>query len=176
MNFHAKFLTMKFTQNDFYETFTNAEIIKKIDKLDIRQIERILDEMYVQQPFFLSVILGYRYDVNGDEFDEIVKLHLYLWEYFRKNKKLCEKKVTNTSYEKAERKHLEMLKYTSEETNKEEIKNIYANDLQNLNSKSLWALMLYKFNSEPVLQKMSMKKKGPVLIEIKSFIECFENL
>lgn len=167
---------MKLTQKDFEETVTTLEIIKKIEKLDAKQIEKILDAMYVQQPFFLAVLIGYRFDVNLDEFDEIVKLHLLLWEYFSKIKNLDAKQVNESSYEEVERRHIEMLKYTSGETKKEEIKSIYSNDLQNLNSKSLWSSILFQIHHVPVLQNMSMAKKGPLLIEMKSFIECFEKI
>ncbi len=53
---------------------------------------------------------------------------------------------------------------------------IYSRDLHNLKSPALLTAVLFRCNNRPVLSKMDEKKKGIILIGIKSFIECFETI
>ena len=67
-----------------------------------------------------------------------------------------------------------MLQYLEGETDEKEKKDIYANDIQNMQSKALLTAVIVRFNMHPVMLNMSLRMRGIVFIGIKSCIECFE--
>lgn len=101
---------MKLTQKDFKETTILAGIINNIDKIDGRYADATSDDIYKYQPFLLSVMLGYKFDVTLEELDEIIKIHFIIWEYFKTNPQIMKKQITETDFEKAQIKIIEMLK------------------------------------------------------------------
>lgn len=167
---------LKFTHKDFNETRDLAGILKKIDNTDATYAEKILDEMFKRQPFFLTVLIGYRLDVTPEELDEIMKVYFIIWEYFRTNRNVQTKEVSQDHFEKAEHRNIQMLKYIEGEPTADAKSDIYGNDLQNLKSKSLMTAVFFRFNERPTLLKMEEMKKVAILIGVKSFIECFENI
>lgn len=167
---------IKFTQNDFNETKILAELIKKIDRIDSDYVNTISDEIFKFQPFFLTVLLGYQYDVTMEELEEIMKIYFIVWEYFKLNPNLQTKQVTESYFNKIQKKNIEMLRYTQGEPKENDKIEIYSSDLQNLKSKSLMTAIFFRFNERPTLLKMNIEKKGAIMIGIKSFIECFETI
>jgi hypothetical protein len=69
------------------------------------------DEIFRRQPFFLTVLLGYRLDVSSEELEEIMKIFFLIWEYFRPNQQVQSKKVKQKQFEKIMNRNLQMLKY-----------------------------------------------------------------
>ncbi len=167
---------MEFTQKDYDETGQLAELIKKIDRIDAAYTDTVSDEIFQRQPFFLSVLLGYRLDVSMEELEEIMKIYFLIWEYFRSNPNVQKKQVTQAYFEKTQAKNIGMLKYSEGEPNEREKMKVYSYDLQKLKSKALWTAILFRFHIRPVLQKMNTDIKGIILIGMKSFIDCFEAL
>lgn len=167
---------LKFTQNDFNEIESLAESIKKIDQIDSDYVSFISDEIYSRQPFFLSVLLGYRIDVTMEELEEIMKIYFLVWEYFRFKPNVQTIKVTESYFNKVLMKNIKMLKYSEGETNEIDKLEMFSSDLQNLKSKSLMTSVLFRFNERPTLLKMDIQKKGSIIIGIKSFVECFETI
>ena len=167
---------VRFTQNDVKETKIFAETVRKIDLIDADYVNSISDEIFKHQPFFLSVLLGYQMDVSMDEFEEIMKIHFLVWEFFRSNSNLKTKTVTESGYNKIQKRHLEMLRYSDGESKAEDKLEIFADDLQKLKSKSLWTAVFLRFNERPTLLKMDIQTKAAVMIGLKSFIECFEKI
>jgi hypothetical protein len=105
-----------------------------------------------------------------------MKIYFLIWEYFKQNKKIPTKKITESDFEKIQNRNIKMLQYTQGELEPNGTLKIYSNDLQNLKSKALLAAILFNFNNKPVLSKMQTGKKGIILVGIKSFIECFETI
>ncbi|WP_423128092.1 hypothetical protein [Gaoshiqia sp. Z1-71] len=167
---------MKFTQKDYDETGQLAELIKKIDHIDPAYVNTVSDEIFQRQPFFLSVLLGYQFDVSMEALEEIMKVYFLIWEYFRSNPNVQKKQVTQAFFEKNQAKNIGMLKYSEGEPNEREKMKVYFYDLQKLKSKALWTAVLYRCDSRPVLQKMNTEIKGIILIGMKSFIDCFETI
>lgn len=167
---------MRFTQKDFDETDQLAELIKRIDHVDAGYADAVSDEIFQRQPFFLSVLLGYHFDVSKEELEEIIKIYFLIWEYFRPNPNVQKKQVTQDYFEKIQAKNIGMLKYSEGEPGERAKRKVYSSDLQKLKSKSLWTAVLFRFDNRPVLQKMNTEVKGMISIGMKSFIECFEAL
>ena len=167
---------IKFTQNDFDEAKILAGSIRKIDRMDAAYVDAVSEEIFKMQPFFLSVLLGYSYDISLVELEEIMKIYFIVWEYFRSNPNVQKKHVTESLFNKIQQKNIEMLKYSECETKENEKSEIYAYDLQSLKSKSLLTAIFLRFNERAVLVNMVISKKGAIMIGIKSFIECFEKI
>jgi len=167
---------MEFTQNDFNESIELAELIRKIDLMDAEYVNTVTDEIYAKQPFFLTVLLGYRLDVRPKELEELMKIYFLIWEYFKSNQHVQTRKVNQAYFEKIQKRNIQMLKYSEGELTEKDKLKVFSPDLQNLQSKSLLAAIFFRFNNRPVLSKMKTEKKGLILIGIKSFIECFEKI
>ncbi|MBZ9632662.1 hypothetical protein LB465_17935 [Salegentibacter sp. LM13S] len=164
---------LTFTAKDYSETSELAGLIQKIDTSDAEYVDRISDEIFKYQPFFLTVVLGYRMDISSQELEEMIRIYLLVWEYFKSNKNLPKKKVTQTQFEEVQRQNMYTLHYSEGESEESRDK-IYTDELQNLKSKSLWAAVHFRYNTRPALINMDPEIKGITLIGILSFIQCFE--
>ena len=162
-----------YNEKDNSETSELAGLIRKIDTLDAQYVNRICEEIFKHQPFFLTVLLGYRADVSPQELEEIMKIYFLIWEYFGSNENLPKRKVTQAQFEKLQRGNKYMLDYSEGEP-EESREKIYTDTLQNLQSKSLWTAVLFRYNNRPVLINMDRENKGIILLGILSFIQSFE--
>ena len=169
-------MKIQFSPNDFNESIALEELTKKIDLIGAEYVNTVTDEIFKQQPFFLTVLLGYRLDVSSEELEEIMKIYFLIWEYFRNNQNIKTRKVTKASFEKIQKRNIQMLNYSAGEASRKDKMEIYAQDLQNLKSKSLLSAILLRFNHRPILVAMNNEKKGQIMIGIKSFMECFETI
>ena len=167
---------LKFTQQDLDETDWLAKVLREIDNIDAEYVNAVTDEIYKIQPYFLTVLLGYSYDVSGEELEEIMKIYFIIWEYFRLKPNIKKMKVTETFFDQIQAKNIGMLKYSEGEADKTEKIKIYAGDIQKLKSKSLWTAILFRYNNRIVISKMNSETRAAVLIGIKCFIECFEKI
>ena len=167
---------MDFTKNDFAEAKELANVQIKIDNFDAEYLNLVSEEIFQKQPFFLTVLLGYRLDTTRVELDEIIKIYFLIWEYFKTTKRVQTIKVTEGHFENIQNKNIAMLQYTDGESDDVEKMKIYSSDLGNLKSKALITAILFRYHERPVLLKMDGHKRAIVLIGIKSFIECFETI
>jgi hypothetical protein len=167
---------MDFKQNDSTEAKDLVKVQIKIDNIDAEYVNLISDEIFQKQPFFLTVLLGYRLDTTAIELEEIMKIYFLIWEYFRTNKKVQTIKVTEDYFETIQNKNIAMLQYADGGLDDVEKTKIYSSDLGNLKSKALFTAVLYRYNERTVLLKMEERKRTIILIGIKSFIECFETI
>ena len=108
---------MQFTEKDFKDSKKVSEIIKFIDLIDRKYIDTESDVIFKKQPFIISLILGYRIDFNEEEFEEITKVLLIIWEYFKDKNRIQTKQITEEQFEKFERRNIQMLKYLEGEKN-----------------------------------------------------------
>jgi hypothetical protein len=151
-----------------------GHILNKIDSQDVEYYGWITDEVCKWQPFFFSVILDYRHDLTPHQHNEMIKLYLLIWEYFKTKKNVFDQKITQEEFEKLQNRNIQMLKYVSGEKNQLEIMKIYAKDLENIKSKELFAVIAMRYLDTPVLYNLEEKSKAILLIGLKCFIECFE--
>jgi hypothetical protein len=128
------------------------------------------------QPFLLSILLGYRFDLKPEEHGEIIKIGLLIWEYFRENKNIRNKKLTEQHFERIQKRNLGMLKYLEGESDPAELLNITAIDLEYLKSKALLSGIFYRFDTQPIFMKIDSGTRGTILIGMKSIIECLEEI
>lgn len=168
---------MNLSELEINEANEVADLLSKIDKdWDEDYVNTVSDEIFQHQPFFLTALLGLRFDVTPEELEEIMKIYFFIWEYFKNNKKVFAKKVTEEGFEKVQKRHIEMLRYMEGEPNQKEKGKVVSSDFDNFKSRSLLAAVLLRYSTRSVLVKMNKQNKGFVFVGIKSFIECFDNL
>ena len=167
---------MKFSQQDFDEVGPLAGLLKKIDIIDATYVNLVSDEIFKRQPFFLSVLLGYHLDLAPAQMEEVMKVYFIIWEYFKKNKNVQTRVVTEDLFERIQRRNIQMLNYAEGEPSDHARKILYGHDMQKIQSKSLMTAVLFRFNERPDLVSMDEETKGIVLMGIKTFIECFETI
>ena len=166
---------MYLSEQDYNDAENVAGLMSKIEKMDEEYFHQISDEIYKYQPFFLTVLLGYRSDISMDELGEIMNSYFLIWEYFKPNNAIRAKKVTKSDFENIQMKNLQMLKYSEGEPTLQEMSIVFKDDLQNIKSKALLGVISLKILENPVLSEMDIQFKGKFLIDIKCFIECFES-
>jgi hypothetical protein len=167
---------MNITQQDLNEVSIVSALVNKIDAIDADYVDKISDEIFHMQPFFLTVLLGYRLDTTPIELEEIMRLYFLIWEYFRSNEKVQSRKITESCFEAFQLKNIEMLQYAEGEPGNTEKMEIYASDIDIIKSKALLAAAIFQLNNRPALVQMPENKRGMILIGLKSFIKCFETM
>ncbi|MEJ7736094.1 MAG: hypothetical protein WKF97_01595 [Chitinophagaceae bacterium] len=106
---------MEITDNDLSEVTEVTVLANKIDNIDAEYVNSTSDEIFQRQPFFLTVLLGYRLDTTPIELEEIMKIYFLIWEYFRPYSNVQTKKVTEDYFETIQSKHIDMLQYAEGE-------------------------------------------------------------
>lgn len=162
------------TKKDFKETKIVADIIKQLDKADAKYADAESDKIYEQQPFIISLILGYRLDQNQKELDQIVKMLFVIWNFFKGRGKFPRKKITEQQYDRILEKNIKMLQDSEREKDPEKKLEIYNSELSKIESKALFAAIYLLFDTEPALIKMRTEMKGIIMLGMVSLIECFE--
>ena len=148
------------------QILNNADFIKP-DYL-IKEREKIFEN----QPFLISLIMGYNQDLIPTETDEITKLILIVWEYFKYTKS-NQKKITPKRYEEFQNRNMHLLKYMESEPLTEQ-NSILKSDIENLKSKVLFSVIAHEFDTSKPLLEMNPKTRGIVYIGVKSLVECFD--
>lgn len=150
-------------------------LMNKIDNIGPEYVNTVSAEMFQYQPFFVTVLVGYRTDVSLDELEEMMKIYFLIWEYFGKNPGVRVTQITEKNFEAVQLRHIKMLK-DAQGGLPDARRELYANDWDYVKSKSLAAMIVLRIRERPVLAKMDKEKRGIILVGIKSFIECFEAL
>jgi hypothetical protein len=169
-------MSLKITNTDLQETNKVAGLIQKIDQIDGVYLQSICDEMFKFQPFMLSVMLGYRFDVPAQDMDEIIKLYCLVWEYFKGKKNIKEHQLTEEMFEKAIKRNVDFFKYLDGEGYANDFMNTTTSDLEHIKSKALLTGIFYRWNTHPGIVKMEDQIKSDLLIGLKSIIEGLEEL
>lgn len=148
-----------------YEDFKRINLIlEKIERLsnDFDYANHSTDELYIYQPFLLSVMMGYKFDLKADELEEALALYTVIWEYFKIHPKVKTSQVTENQFEHFQDLNIKMLnKADPTELEKTTI---------------LQAVLFEKFRNRPALMNMETQTKAALMIGIKTMIDCFEDL
>lgn len=149
-------------------------ILAMVDNIDVPTAEKLMDEIHHFQPFMISVILGFHFDLLPEEHGEVIKIGMLIWEFFKDKKGIKTKKVTQKQYERIQKRNVYLLKYLEGEPDMSEQSNIIAIDINKVKSKALLTIVWFRFKEIAILSKMTTENKGLVLIGMKSLIECLD--
>ena len=165
---------MDITKRDIVETEFVEALIKKVDKIRSTEASEISDRIVKNQPFIMSMLIGYKFDVKEEELNDIMKMLFVIYLYFEKKTDVNKKQINSKEFEKYEKRNIQFLKYFSGESIKGN--QLETNDqyLSNLNYKSLFTGILFMSNTQIGLKKMKSETKGIVVLGMKTLIDCLE--
>jgi hypothetical protein len=167
---------MIISKEDKEENLKVGQLIKKIELIDENYVNAESDIISQKQPFLISLILGYRFDLKPLELEEIMKIIFLIWEFFKKHHRAEIAKITETQFLRIQQRNVHMLKYFEGEQSKNSKLEVISADLENLKSKSLFTGVIFQFNQKVALLNMKTKTRGIILVGLKSLIECFEEI
>ena len=167
---------MIISEEDKKESEKVSLLLKRIELMDGHYINTASDIMSRQQPFLISLLLGYNHDLKATELEEMMKIIFLIWEYFKDIKQTNEVKISESQFERIHLRNIYMLKYFEEEKDKNDKLEFVDSDLRHLNSRALFAGVLFQFNQKQALVDMGDEERGVLLIGLKSLIECFEEI
>lgn len=169
-------MQMDFTSKDFEQTEQVARIVQLCDKADIEELERIVDEIYKYQPFVISMFLGYKDDMTPYQHDEILRVLIIIWLFFKSNKNVKRRKINVALFEKKQQKNVQFLQYLSGEPSNEAQLLTTGLNLGQLKSKALFTAVLFKIREGKTLKKLEQRTSNIILLGMKSLIETFEHV
>ena len=153
------------------------ELERKIDNnTDDEYENRVLEEMHVQHPIFYIGLLSYSPNLTKEEFEELKKIFFLIWEYFKLKPNILTNQFTDEFFYKIQNRNIELQLYLRDEPAQNEKLSIFTEDLQAVRSLSLLLTVLNRLNVRPVLEQMRMLKKLLIMVDVKSFIECFDSI
>ena len=167
---------MVISKEDKKESLRVGQLIKKIELIDEKYVNEESDIISEKQPFLISLILGYRFDLKPLELEEIMKVIFLIWEFFKKHPKTETAKITETQFMRIKQRNVYMLKYFEGEQSENSKLEVISADIENLYSKSLFTGVIFQFNQQVALLNMNTETRGIVLVGLKSLIECFEEI
>jgi len=167
---------MIISQEDKNESVKIIQLIKKIDNIDEVYVNSESEIISQKQPFLISLLLGYRFDLKENELEEIMKIIFIIWEYFKSFEQILKIKVSKKQFEKIQQRNIHMLKYFEGENGHNAQYNLVKSDLRYLHSKALLTGIFFQFNHKKSLVEMNNEEKGIILIGMKSLIECFDEV
>ena len=139
-------------------------IFDKINKLsnDLIWANAVTDELFICQPFLLSMLMGYKYDLSTIELDETLNLYFAVWEYFKIDPKVKLNAITKDRFEHFQNTNIQIFAI-NDPASRETVT-------------ILLAAIFERFKNRPVLLNMETQIKGAIMIGVKSIIECFEEI
>ena len=167
---------MMISEKDKKESEKVSLLLERIELIDGQYVNTESDIMSQQQPFVISLLLGYNQDLKAPQLEEMMKIIFLIWEYFKDKKQINEVKISESQFERIHLRNIYMLKYFEEENDKNDKLELVDSDLRHLNSRALFAGVLFQFNQKQALVDMGDEERGILLIGLKSLIECFEEI
>ena len=151
-----------------------AEIEKNLN--NPAYANKVTDEIYKYQPFILSVLLGYKMDFQLEELAPLVKLYLLIWLFYRDQRSVKNIPITPDRYMIAEESTVRMLQKIETAKTEKQKDEILNKDLNSTSSKALLAMIFLQFRENIILEKLNKKTQGAIIVGIRSFILCFDEI
>lgn len=167
---------MDFTSEDFKQTEQVANIIRFCDKADMVQLGKIVDDIYKYQPFVISMFLGYKDDMNPYQHDEILRVLIIIWLFFKSNKNVERRKINVALFEKKQKQNVQFLQYLDGEPSNEAQLLTTGLNLGQLKSKALFTAVLFKIKEGKTLKNLEQHTSAIIILGMKSLIEAFEHV
>ena len=165
---------MKITKKDITETHIVGELIKKVEKIDLQEANNISERIVKNQPFIMSLLIGYKFDVKEEALNDIMKMLFVIYLYFEKKTEINKKQINSREFEKCQNQNIQFLKYFSGEQNSNDKLETNKQYLANLKCKNLFTGILVMSNTQKDFKRINRELKGIILIGMKTLIDCLE--
>lgn len=136
----------------------------------------VTNELQEYQPFILYIMDSFKTGSQKKPSKSLRKIYFLIWMYYSKSLIARETPITWERYAKAEYDtatkvdHLDCIKSIMEQKEKIFYK------LRKNTSKTLFATILLQFRASPDLETMNRKSGGAIILSIRSFIQCFDEI
>jgi hypothetical protein len=166
------------SEKEILDTRRLAAIIMNVEseQNDIVFANTVADELYLHQPFVLSMMMGYKMDLLPRELDAVINLYIIAWEFFKNEANVRTLQITRQHYERVEHEKVRMLQKADAAHSHNKRMNLFTDHLNQSSSKALLALVYKEFNENEVIGKMDIQTRGILLIGLTSVIQCYENI
>ena len=152
------------------------EITQRLVDHDLPYINLLMDEIKDSQPFLGSCMLGHTADFKSEEIDSVLILHLLVWAAHR-DKRVCRKTaITARQFNKIMDRNIAFFKYLEKEEGTPAFREAVSEDSGKNNHGTLMAFINLPFYEWPSLMNMNQQNKSILILSLKSFIECFEEI
>jgi hypothetical protein len=151
-------------------------IASRIVNHDNDYISRLMEEFVIFQPILVSKIVNFSRDLSPEESEEVISLYLIMWGVFRQYPECRETTITQDHFESVRERNISMFKYLDKEDDAGFFGEIVRTDLKKLNHGILMQYTGGCLQTWPVLCRMNINDYCALLIGVKSFIECMEEI
>jgi hypothetical protein len=169
---------MEITDKDVNDTRIVQKLIAKVENGDLLEVSEISDRIVKNQPFIMSLLIGYKFDLEEEveeALGEVMQMLFVIYLFFEESTKINKKQVSAREFEKAQNRNMKFLKYFSGEQSDKDRLEANRQFLASLRCKSLLAGILAMSNTQVGLNKLSGELKGIILIGMKTLIDCLES-
>ena len=167
---------MSFTNQDFKEPTKLASIISFCEQADNKTLEQVVAEIHKYQPFLISIFLGYKEDVTPHQHDEIIRILIIIWLFFKDQKGVKKQKINESQFEQQQLKNAQLIQYLHGEPTLQAQQLTTDLNLDQLRSKALFSAVLFRVLDGKHLQSLEEETRGVFILSMKSLIECFETI
>lgn len=165
------------TKNGQSKNFTDIHpIAGRIINSDQDYLTALMKEMGREQPFFTSGMLESVSGLQPEETEDLLTLYLVVWGVYRQCTGCHQNAVTLQQYERVRKRNISMFNYLDKEDDSTLFGEVVRTDYQKLNYGQIMQYVSHCFQTQPALAGMKPGKFCAVLIDLKSFIECLEEI
>lgn len=146
---------MNITKRDIAETQFVGRLIQQVDNIGFGEANNISGRIVENQPFIMSLLIGYKFDVKKEQLDGIMKMLFVIYLFFEQKADVKKRKIGPIEFEETQKRNVQFLKYFSgENSNKGQIE---ANKqyLSNLRFKSLFTGIIAMSKNKNSLNKLN---------------------
>lgn len=166
---------MEINRKDLDKAIVVKGLIHKMDIIEIDEVNAISERVVKNQPFIMSMLIGYKYDVKGAQLDDIMKMLFVIYLFFEKySKSINSRQIDSIQFESILTRNKHFLKYFSEEKTNQGQLELNKQYLSNLRAKSLFTGILVMSKTLVNFKQINADSKGIILIGMKTLIDCLE--
>ena len=169
-------MTLHIDHKDLKDLAKVESLIRMIDSQEQDYFMKVLDEMQLYQPFLLSVLLGYQFDLTPPQHERVIKIFVLIWAYFGDRKNLRKKQIRDADLEHRLAGNIRTLERFEKETTTKGKDAVFTDDMARVNATGLYAAIFHMVHSDKLFEKMGIRDRAYLVMGLKNIIESIEAL
>jgi len=170
---------MDITNHDIEEIDILKTILKKIDEMKQGEEESVYTSIYENQPFILSMMMGYESNVDEEvleeeQFNAIRDMLFIIFLFFEQKTDITRKQITEAEFTNQFQLNVDFLNYLEGEEDLDAKLELTESNLSKMRFKSLYTSITFISNEDKHFQRMDDEYKAATFLEMKTLIECME--
>lgn len=170
---------MDITNHNIEEVEIIKTILQKIDEMQGGGEESVYTRIYENQPFILSMMMGYEANVDEgvlyeEQFNAIRDMLFMVFLFFEQKTDISRKQLTEAEFANQFQLNIDFLDYLSSEEDLDAKLELSESNLSKMRFKNLYTSLMFISNEDKHFQKMDDEYKSATFLEMKTLIECME--